>query len=75
MATTDGERYVSSLRTPAKRRYAELYLSWLLRGAPRDEEPDRGPLSYMVAQAVEMNLNDTAAGEVLRHRDNAAEVR
>ena len=49
-------QYVSRIRNPLKRAYALRYLQWR-RNGEQGESPDRGALSYMAAQAVEMSIN------------------
>jgi hypothetical protein len=52
------DAYVNRLRNPAKRAYAEKYVTFLLSqryGAPVPE-PERGALSVMGAQAVRLRL-------------------
>jgi len=48
-------RYLNLIRNAAKRRYGFAYLAWLNGGAVGDE-PERGALSYMAAQAVRIEL-------------------
>lgn len=48
------DSYIRSIRNDAKRRFAEAYTAWLYGEVPGP--PDRGDLSYMAAQAVEMRL-------------------
>jgi hypothetical protein len=45
--------YVRSLRSASKRAYAVAYLAYMQHGG---EEPGRGDLSYMAAQAVRLRL-------------------
>ena len=49
--------YVSRIQHPGKKKYAELYLKWKLEDE-KGEEPDRGSLSVMGAQAVRMVLDE-----------------
>lgn len=56
---TAASRYVASLRSAVKRKYAHEYYQWLrcpehMRGLL----PDPGSLSCMAAQAVRMNLDE-----------------
>jgi hypothetical protein len=48
-------RYITRIRNPQKRTYAEAYLAFLALGGV---EPARGSLSYMAAQGVRLNLLD-----------------
>ena len=50
-------RYIRSLRNADKKQYAIEYAQWLERGA-QGQEPDRGRLSVMAAQAVRMNIRE-----------------
>jgi len=43
-------------RNQTKAYYAEQYAAWLKAGCPQGQEPDRGQLSYMAAQAVRLDL-------------------
>ena len=53
--TVGAELYVNRIRNTAKRDYARRYLVWL-RFGENGEEPSRGKLSHMSAQAVRMAL-------------------
>ncbi len=53
--------YVRRIKNDAKRSYAEAYLAWL-RGGEIGDSPEYTDLSYMVAQAVRMQLRE-AYGE------------
>jgi hypothetical protein len=64
------EQYVASIRNAKKRAYAHRFLRYLRNGVTDDigslpgDTPQRaGELSYMAAQAVEMNLRAIWRGE------------
>lgn len=50
------QSYITAIRNPRKRVYAQDYAMYLLHGG--QIEPERGELSYMAAQAVRMTLAD-----------------
>lgn len=56
------QNYVDSLRNPAKRAYGERYLRDVVRNGL--ESPSRGDLSYMGAQAVELQIRSIMNGSV-----------
>ena len=49
-------RYANLIRNMAKREYANAYIAFPRDGA-EGLEPERGKLSVMAAQAVQMNVN------------------
>jgi hypothetical protein len=53
----DIESYIKRIKNKAKKDYAQRYYTWKLKGE-KGEEPDRGSLSAMGAQAVRMQLED-----------------
>jgi hypothetical protein len=53
--------YVKRIRNPYKKDYASEYAHFAITGGA--EPPDRGPLSYMAAQAVRMNIKEIVNGE------------
>ena len=48
-------RYANLIRNANKRRYASLYISWLIEGAV-GMEPEQEGLSYIGAQAVRLHI-------------------
>src|SRR6266487_4507476 len=50
------DRYIRRIRNVNKREYAKEYRRFL--NGFRQDEPQQGPISYMAAQAVRMNLAD-----------------
>ena len=64
MTNTDkAKAYVRAIRNVNKRRYADLYLEYLLG---RRSEPGRIDLSLVAAQAVERNLRELLNEEATR---------
>lgn len=56
---TVASRYIESLRSPTKKRYARDYYQWIRAGRVDADHPADPPtLSYMAAQAVRMNLDE-----------------
>lgn len=51
---SNADAYIRAIRNTAKRQYAIAYRYFLTDGT--NEEPDRGKLSYMAAQAVRLEL-------------------
>ena len=58
-------RYLNLMRNVDKRRYGFRYLVWLREGAV-GQEPDRGRLSVMGAQAVRMGLHEILGHDPFR---------
>lgn len=60
LAPLEVRHYVSSLRSPRKRAYAQrYYIEVICNGLAA---PDRGELSFMAAQAVQMRLAEIVKG-------------
>ncbi len=53
--------YIRAIRNKTKRAYADRYWRYLKGTYPW--EPDRGTLSYMAAQAVQMQLSKIKRGD------------
>ena len=51
----EAHRYLNLIRNKPKRVYGFAYLAWIRNGCV-GYEPERGPLSYMGAQAVRIQL-------------------
>lgn len=54
-------RYIESLRSAAKKRYARHYYQYI-RAGRREPSPEYPALSYMAAQAVRMQLDEIMEG-------------
>jgi len=52
------ENYIKKLKNQSKKEYAKKYLKYVIE---RGKMPSRGKLSYMAAQAVEMNIDEIMA--------------
>jgi hypothetical protein len=57
------DRYVRAIRNADKQHYASLYWSWLASGRV-GPEPNRGPLSFIAAQAVRSRFAEFTKGQV-----------
>jgi hypothetical protein len=58
------QKYIRSLRSPAKKAFAQAFWTWVLNGRDVDTRPDAPDfgLSYMASQAVWFNINRICAG-------------
>jgi len=63
-STTKGkiQNYISRIKNVPKKEYAKKYFDWILKGEI-GRCPDKGSLSAMGAQAVEMNISDLMEGK------------
>ena len=64
--------YILRIKNKAKKAYAQKYFDYVLNGRT-GEEPNRGNLSYMAAQAVRINIGEMLKGQIDEARDWASQ--